>query len=166
MSQPNMAAKDGMAGFASIGLKPGDLLPPMPGAEIPTASAAGDGRTALVFASLHCLDCIDLLPHLAAAARGMPEYTLALFTTGDETDNREMQRYFGWAFPVYSMAQGEMGRRYAISALPCAILTDERGRLAASGAVHDAAELLALRASVRLKGGDSDGMRMSDGDVF
>ncbi|MBB6672907.1 hypothetical protein [Cohnella nanjingensis] len=139
-----------------------DIIPKPAGDETIPSTA---GRTALVFASMHCLDCIDLLPHLASAARAMPEYSFRLFTTGDEADNREMADYFGWTFPVIALAQEEMGRRYAISALPYAILTDDEGRVAAAGTAHDEAELVALRDGIRTKGGEAYGMRMSAGNV-
>ncbi|MEK5640210.1 hypothetical protein BK138_28360 [Paenibacillus rhizosphaerae] len=94
----------------------------------------------LLFVSMHCTHCIDLLPHIDAMTQRNPSFSFQLISTGDEEDNRSMVEYFGWEFPVCSLDQGDMEAYFAVTYLPFMILVDESGKVTAKGVVYNADE--------------------------
>ncbi|MEY9093273.1 TlpA family protein disulfide reductase [Paenibacillus sp. RC84] len=92
----------------------------------------------LLFASVYCTHCIDLLPHLQAIAENHPSFSIRLFTTGDEEDHRSMQEYFSWNFPVSTMDQSDMEAYFEVTALPFMMLVDESDSVAAKGVIYNA----------------------------
>ncbi|MFC3800574.1 TlpA family protein disulfide reductase [Cohnella sp. GCM10012308] len=150
-------------------LKSGGRTPDIPrsGMAIPDLGRAGapgpNGQPRLlVFASLHCADCIELFPHLAQASAALPEYRLILMVAGDPADVREMSDYFEWTFPVYPVHARDMLDALGVRTFPLAIFELGDGKVARAAAVHDEAEIRRLAAGLLMKGGDEHGLRMPD----
>lgn len=91
----------------------------------------------VLFGSMHCVHCIDLLPHIEQMTKKYTNCSFALFSTGDEEDHKSMIDYFRWEFPVYSLDQSDMEAYYSVTYLPFMILTDESGKVIAKGVVYN-----------------------------
>ncbi|WP_028559352.1 TlpA family protein disulfide reductase [Paenibacillus pinihumi] len=94
----------------------------------------------LLFVSMHCAHCIDLLPHIENMVQSYRELSFQLFTTGDEADNQSMIDYFGWGFPVHSLDQSDMEAYFTVTYLPFMIFQDAAGAVAAKGVIYNADE--------------------------
>ncbi|ADM68055.1 hypothetical protein GMA19_00171 [Paenibacillus polymyxa E681] len=77
----------------------------------------------MVFISMYCSFCIDLLPHLSQIQQKHRDYQLMLFSTGDDEDHRDMIDYFKWDFPVFHMDQSEMENWFDITQMPFILVT-------------------------------------------
>lgn len=153
----------------SLRLKTGERTPlvPRPGTAIPELGRAGapgpNGEPRLlVFASLHCADCIELFPHLAHTSASLPEYRLLLLVAGDPRDVREMSDYFEWTFPVFPVNAKEMHDALGVRTYPLAIFELGDGKVARAAAVHDDREIRRLAEGLLLKGGEKHGLHMPD----
>lgn len=141
---------------------------PRPGMPVPNLDRAGapgpnGSPRLLIFASLFCADCIELLPHLASVAAALPEYRLMLLVAGDPKEVREMSEYLGWTFEVFPVNVSEMHEGMGVRVYPYAIIDVGDGKIARAGTVHDGQEILALAAGLLMKGGENDGLHMPDG---
>ncbi|MDG0814638.1 TlpA family protein disulfide reductase [Cohnella rhizosphaerae] len=153
----------------SLRLNSGERTPIVPrqGAAIPDLARAGapgpNGEPRLLlFASLHCADCIELFPQLAQANAALPEYRLLLFVAGDPRDVRGMSDYFKWTFPVFPVNAGDMHGALGVRTYPLAIIEIGDGKVARAAAVHDDGEIRRLADGLLLKGGDEHGLHMPD----
>ncbi|MVO98601.1 TlpA family protein disulfide reductase [Paenibacillus lutrae] len=103
----------------------------------------------LLYTSVHCVHCIDLLPHLNKIAENYPSFSIQLFSTGDEGDHQSMSDYFGWDFPIYSMDQSDMNAYFEVTFLPFMILVDQTGTVAAKGVIYNADDFDQIMKSCR-----------------
>lgn len=101
-----------------------------------------DGVTinVVLFVSMHCVHCIDLLPCINTMKSNHPSYSFSLFSTGDEEDNQSMIDYFEWEFPVYSFDLSDMEDDYQVTYLPYVVLTDNQGQVIGKGVIYSAEE--------------------------
>ncbi|MFS0838078.1 TlpA family protein disulfide reductase [Paenibacillus sp. 1P03SA] len=127
--------------LSDTGLPLGSSLPELPDYLKESIGAAWNQTgtiRVLLFASVYCTHCIDLLPHLQKIAETYPTFSIRLFTTGDEEDHRSMREFFGWDFPVSTMDQSDMEAYFEVTALPFMLLVDESDLVAAKGVVYNA----------------------------
>lgn len=132
---------------------------PRPGMPVPDLRRAGapgpSGEPSLlIFATLHCADCIALLPHLAPAAEVLSGYRMYLFMAGDPKEVREVAEYFGWTFPVYPVSIRELHEGMGVQAYPFVLFDIGDGTIARAGTAHDASEIISLSSGLLMKGGD------------
>jgi|GEM_PF-5726667 len=141
---------------------------PRPGMPVPDLGRAGapgpnGSPRLLIFASLFCADCLELLSHLAPVAAAIPEYRLLLLAAGDPKEVREMSEYFGWTFETFPVNVREMHEGMGVRVYPYAIFDIGDGKIARAGTVHNEHEILALAAGLLMKGGETHGLHMPDG---
>jgi len=103
----------------------------------------GSVRQLLVFISVYCEHCIDLLPHLNTIRENHP-IQLSLFSTGDDDDHNEMAEYFNWSFPIFHMELQEMEHYFGIKKLPAVVIVNEHGVILHKGIVYHASDFDAL----------------------
>lgn len=132
---------------------------PRAGMPVPDLSRAGAPGPSgeprlLLFATLHCADCLELLPQLEAAAGVLSMYRTILLLAGDPREVRELATYFGWTFDVYPVQARELQEGMGVQVFPLAILDIGDGRVARAAAVHNKADILALASGLLMKGGD------------
>ncbi|MGZ9586637.1 TlpA family protein disulfide reductase [Paenibacillus marinisediminis] len=93
-------------------------------------------NTALVFISLHCMQCIDLLPSIQELIDKL-KIPFILFSTGDVEDNIEMANYFNWEFPVISINTKQLEEIFKITYLPFLMIIDKNHIIKNKGVVLD-----------------------------
>ncbi|WP_025675855.1 TlpA family protein disulfide reductase [Paenibacillus polymyxa] len=95
-----------------------------------------DKPSIMIFISMYCSFCIDLLPHLSQIQQEHSDYQLMLFSTGDDDDHRDMIEYFKWNFPVFHMDQSEMENWFDITQMPFIFVTN-RNKVICKGVAYD-----------------------------
>lgn len=93
--------------------------------------------SALLFISMHCMHCIDLLPSIERMKKNHPKVSFCLYSTGDEVDNQSMIDYFEWNFPVYSLDTSGMEDFFKVTYLPFVVIADNRGSVMAKGVIYN-----------------------------
>ncbi|TPG68009.1 alkyl hydroperoxide reductase [Brevibacillus laterosporus] len=91
--------------------------------------------TALVFVSVFCSYCIDLLPHLRSISQ-CEDMQLYLFSDGEIEDHAEMADYFEWEFPVIQLKHKEMSEIFEITYHPFLLVTDSQGVIVSKGDIY------------------------------
>lgn len=118
----------------------GSMLPELP-PTIPIKSVSKEEQVVaqvLLFVSMHCAHCIDLLPHLSDMVSQHPDFSFQLFSTGDKEDNQSMIEYFGWEFPVHTLDQSDMEAYLSVTYLPYMLLIDDSDKVIAKGVIYNA----------------------------
>ncbi|CAM4449569.1 thiol-disulfide isomerase/thioredoxin [Paenibacillus endophyticus] len=111
-----------------------------------------EGKTALLFISLHCMHCVDLLPYIKKIQNNYP-FTFFLYSNGDKDDHAEMVEYFGWDFSVITASVEKMETIFHVAALPFGILCDENKRVIEKSVVYNDAGFDFLFQSTSLQDG-------------
>lgn len=101
----------------------------------------------LVFISMYCSYCIDLLPHLSNIQQDHNDHQLMLFSTGDDEDHKDMIEYFKWDFPVFHMDQDEMENLFDITLMPFLLVTNQRN-VRHKGVAYNADDVTKLITSI------------------
>lgn len=86
----------------------------------------GERDKALIFASLYCLTCVDLLPSLKEISKKYP-FDFILFSNGTLDDHKEMVEYFAWDFPVIELDETHMGKLFNVPTTPSLLLLKSDG---------------------------------------
>ncbi|MEK3740203.1 redoxin domain-containing protein [Paenibacillus odorifer] len=94
------------------------------------------GKKILIFTSLHCLACIDLMPHINRIQE-IYSATIVFFSTGDEIDHKEIADYFNWEFPVIAMKENEMEMTFSAKKFPYMIFADDTNKVIGGGVIHN-----------------------------
>ncbi|MBH5320370.1 hypothetical protein I6N90_21490 [Paenibacillus sp. GSMTC-2017] len=78
---------------------------------------------AILFISLTCSSCIDLLPKLLTFSN---TYTgiLLLISSASLEDNNELAHYYDYPFPVITMAENSYKSQFKLDATPSAIILE------------------------------------------
>ncbi|AKF95753.1 redoxin domain-containing protein [Brevibacillus laterosporus] len=105
---------------------------------------------ALVFVSVFCSYCIDLLPHLRSISQSQ-DMQLYLFSDGEIEDHAEMVDYFEWDFPVIQLKHQEMNEIFKVSYHPFLLLTDSKGVIISKGDIYRAEDFHKILESVTLQ---------------
>ena len=103
--------------------------------------------TILIFVSLYCEHCVDLLPYIGLFKE---QYNMVLFSNGDKEDHQEMNEYFQWQFPLISMNINEMKEIFKVEFLPFVNIYNAEGILISKGVVYKESDLKFLIESVQL----------------
>ncbi|OAB41155.1 hypothetical protein [Paenibacillus antarcticus] len=104
----------------------------------------------ILFISLTCTSCIDLLSDLAEFG-ARHEGLLLVVSSGSNEDNEELVRYYDYSFPVLTMQERAYKARFELEATPAAIML-EHGRVMKQFTILDIGHLYD-QSAVR-KGGD------------
>ncbi|GKU76516.1 hypothetical protein [Paenibacillus sp. L3-i20] len=93
----------------------------------------------ILFISLTCSSCIDLLPKLLLFSQ---TYTglLLLVSSGPQEDNMELVHYYDYPFPVLTMAEKSYKAQFQLEATPAAIIL-EHGLMKQRFTIQDITDL-------------------------
>jgi len=87
------------------------------------AGLADAPKATVLFISLTCSSCIDLLPELVEFG-ARHEGLLLVVSSGSTEDNEELVQYYDYSFPVVTMPEKEYKARFALEATPSAIMLE------------------------------------------
>jgi len=103
-----------------------------------------DSAFCLLFLSLYCLRCVDLLPHVKSIAdehlEGMP---MMVMLDGDEDTNKQIVEYFNWEVPVVQIDSHHMGDEFAVYETPTMQIYDANQVRIFSGVTDEAEDVIA-----------------------
>ncbi|MNJ50439.1 hypothetical protein D3C77_457110 [compost metagenome] len=99
------------------------------------------GKQVLFFVSLHCLHCVDFLPHISPIEQQFQDVSFILFSTGDVEDHQEMAEYFKWKLPIVHLEHDDIDRLFNIEMLPHMVLLED-GIIKKSGVVDSKADFI------------------------
>ncbi|TPH12475.1 alkyl hydroperoxide reductase [Brevibacillus laterosporus] len=105
---------------------------------------------ALVFVSVFCSYCIDLLPHLRSISQRQ-NMQLYLFSDGEIEDHAEMVDYFEWEFPVIQLKHNEMNEIFEVTYHPFLLFADSKGVIVSKGDIYNAVDIHKILESVSLQ---------------
>ncbi|MED1789909.1 alkyl hydroperoxide reductase [Brevibacillus laterosporus] len=105
---------------------------------------------ALVFVSVFCSYCIDLLPHLRSISQRQ-NMQLYLFSDGEIEDHAEMVDYFEWEFPVIQLKHNEMIEIFEVTYHPFLLFADSKGVIVSKGDIYNAVDFHRILESVSLQ---------------
>ncbi|MED1666023.1 peroxiredoxin family protein [Brevibacillus laterosporus] len=105
---------------------------------------------ALVFVSVFCSYCIDLLPHLRSISQRQ-NMQLYLFSDGEIEDHAEMVDYFEWEFPVIQLKHNEMNEIFEVTYHPFLLFVDSKGVIVSKGDIYNAVDFHKILESVSLQ---------------
>jgi peroxiredoxin len=131
---------------------PGFSLPDLQGGTVSLEDYRNQ-RVLLVFSDPHCGPCDEIAPHLANFHRENRDngVSLILVGRGDEQENRDKARKFGFDFPVVLQDKWKLSKAYGIFATPVAFLIAENGVIAKDVAVGKDAILALAADAARVK---------------
>lgn len=95
-------------------------------------------ETLLLFTSIYCIKCIQLLPSLKKLS---DSFDLILFSNGFSQDIEEMITNFKWDFPVISIDDEQMEKDYSIRVHPSFILINEQRMVCSTGVINEPSDL-------------------------
>jgi len=130
-------------------LKIGDAVPVMSlaaldGARVDIGGVRGGRSQLLLFLSPECAICESLLPSLRSAQTAERSWLdVVLASDGKDSNHEAFVRAKGLTRFPYVVSE-QLGRSYAVSKLPYAVLIDEHGKLASSGLVNTREHLESL----------------------
>ncbi|RJE90164.1 hypothetical protein D3P07_08090 [Paenibacillus sp. 1011MAR3C5] len=96
---------------------------PFPGFALDARLAEAE-KAAVLFVSLTCSSCIDLLPELVAFGTDF-DGLLLVVSSGLKEENEELVRYYDYSFPVYTMEENIYKARFELEATPAAIILEK-----------------------------------------
>ncbi|MFF2887467.1 hypothetical protein [Paenibacillus sp. NPDC057967] len=102
--------------------------PFIPGAPFPDlaldARLADAEKAAVLFVSLTCSSCIDLLPELVAFSASF-DGLLLVVSSGLKEENEELVHYYDYSFPVITMEENIYKAKFGLEATPAAIVLEK-----------------------------------------
>jgi len=96
---------------------------PFPGMDLDPRLADAE-RAAVLFVSLTCSSCIDLLPELVAFADNF-DGLLLVVSSGKKEENEELVSYYDYSFPVHTMEENVYKAKFGLEATPGAIMLEK-----------------------------------------
>jgi len=93
---------------------------PFPGLDLDPRLADAE-KAAVLFVSLTCSSCIDLLPELVAFSANF-DGVLLVVSSGQKEENEELVRYYDYTFPVHTMEESAYKAKFGLEATPGAIM--------------------------------------------
>ncbi|CAM4492425.1 hypothetical protein [Paenibacillus xylanexedens] len=111
-------------------------------------------RLCLIFLSLYCLRCVDLLPHIGdIVTKQSMDTRFVILVDGDYETNKEMVEYFNWKMPVVQVESQEMGTEFAVYETPTVQIYSADGNRISSGIADEAKDVHFYLERARLEGG-------------
>lgn len=111
-------------------------------------------RLCLIFLSLYCLRCVDLLPHIGdIVANHAMDTRFVVLVDGDYETNKEMVDYFNWSMPVVQVESQEMGIDFEVYETPTVQIYNADGIRITSGIADEAKDVDFYLERARLQGG-------------
>lgn len=93
----------------------------------------------IIFVSLYCKRCIELLPDIDGLLQHGLD--LVLITNGEVEDNYEMVKYFEWTFPVLKMTNSNMAQHFNVHETPAVRIYNNQGLLLNKGIINEASDI-------------------------
>ncbi|MNW44066.1 hypothetical protein D3C74_212830 [compost metagenome] len=107
------------------------------------------GTKILLFVSMHCVRCIELLPQIRDLC--LPNTNIVIFSTGDQEDHKELDEFLQKKWSVVSLSPEQMEEEFEVKTHPFCIVADANGRILNKGNVYSGEDVSNL-ASVNGKG--------------
>jgi len=104
----------------------------------------------LVFASLYCIVCVDIMPYLKDIDNTF-SHEFMLFCNGSIEDHKEMAEYFQWDFPVIQLYEPQMEALFGVSVTPSLLVVDGSGNIISRTIVKKSEEINQVLKSVTVK---------------
>lgn len=110
------------------------------------------GKKALIFVSMHCVRCIELLPEIRSVR--LPNTSVIIFSTGNQEDHEQLDDFFQRKMKIVSLTSEQMERDFSVTTHPFCIVVDEHQQVCNKGTVYtgkDLLELVSVNGEVRRK---------------
>ncbi|MNW41597.1 hypothetical protein D3C74_187410 [compost metagenome] len=110
------------------------------------------GTKILLFVSMHCVRCIELLPQIRDLR--LPNTGVVIFSTGDQEDHRELDDFLHNKWSIVSLSPEQMEEEFEVKTHPFCIAVDEHGRILNKGNVYsgeDVSNLASVNGEGKLK---------------
>lgn len=102
-----------------------------------------DTKVLMLFISMYCVRCIDLLPYLKDVSN-IEGTSVVLYSTGSFDDHKSMEEYFGWDFPVIAINSEEMNKDFGVHLHPFCMLVDVHHAVINKGPVFNYDDVLRM----------------------
>ncbi|RCX19131.1 hypothetical protein DFP94_105147 [Fontibacillus phaseoli] len=100
------------------------------------------GTKVLLFISMHCVRCMELVPELQQMH--LPHARFILFSTGSDEDHKELDEFLQRKWPIVSLSPEQMEEDFLIRSHPFGLVIDENQQVCNKGTVYTSNELLEL----------------------
>ncbi|MNW56440.1 hypothetical protein D3C74_341550 [compost metagenome] len=110
------------------------------------------GTKILLFVSMHCVRCIELLPQLRDLR--LLNTNIVIFSTGDQEDHRELDDFLQNKWSIVSLSSEQMEEEFEVKTHPFCIVADANGRILNKGNVYsgeDVSNLASVNGEGKLK---------------
>ncbi|MFD2114264.1 TlpA family protein disulfide reductase [Paenibacillus yanchengensis] len=101
-----------------------------------------NGEVILLFTSLYCTHCIDLLPELNEINSLLENSSMVLFTDGKIQEIREMVEFFNWTIPVVSYDEYNLNNYIPDIKLPFMLVLDGNKNVLSHGTIYNKTDSL------------------------
>lgn len=99
-------------------------------------------RKVLLFISMHCVRCMELVPELQQIH--MPQIRLILFSTGSDEDHNELDEFLQRKWPIISLSSELMEQDFLIRSHPYGLVADDNNQICDKGTIYSSNDLLEL----------------------
>ncbi len=99
-------------------------------------------RKVLLFISMHCVRCMELVPELQQIH--LPQARVILFSTGSDEDHKELDEFLQRKWPIISLSSEQMEQDFLIRSHPFGLVANENHQIIDKGTVYSLNELLEL----------------------
>lgn len=100
------------------------------------------GEKIVLFISMHCVRCIELLPHIQALH--LPNVNVVVFVAGDRDDHEELADFFQNKIRVTMLSTEQMEQDFQVYTHPFCIVVDEQGMITNKGNVYNGEDVRKL----------------------
>ncbi|MNW58557.1 hypothetical protein D3C74_364310 [compost metagenome] len=100
------------------------------------------GKKTLIFVSMHCVRCIELLPEIRTAR--LPHTSVIIFSTGNQEDCEQLDEFFQRKVKIVSITSEQMEEDFSVATHPFCIVVDECQQVCNKGTVYTGKDLLEL----------------------
>lgn len=101
-------------------------------------------RKVLLFISMHCVRCMELVPEIQQIQLPHVHARLILFSAGSGEDHKELDEFLQRKWPIVSLSPEQMEQDFHIRSHPFGLVVDENQRIFGKGPVYTSTELLEL----------------------
>ncbi|MDQ0089833.1 CheY-like chemotaxis protein [Paenibacillus anaericanus] len=100
------------------------------------------GKKVLIFVSMHCVRCIELLPEIRTVR--LPNTSVIIFSTGNQEDHEQLDDFFQRKMKIVSLTSVQMEQDFSVTTHPFFIVVDEHQQVCNKGTVYTGKDLLEL----------------------
>ncbi|MNP11834.1 hypothetical protein D3C76_1040420 [compost metagenome] len=110
------------------------------------------GTKILLFVSMHCVRCIELLPQIRDLR--LSNTNIVIFSTGDQENHRELDDFLQKKWSIVSLSPEQMEEEFEVKTHPFCIVADANGRILNRANVYsgeDVSNLASVNGEGKLK---------------